>query len=110
MRFGILVLLLCTVEDIRPGADGELNKKLLTQFVLQTRNCPFFPATPISPLLRRNKSGQEICFHLTPIFLESLMNSIKQIIVIIVGQILIKDDQARIIPIELFFLPDQADH
>ena len=40
---------MCSVEYISPGADGELNKKLLTQFVPADKKLSLFPPTPISP-------------------------------------------------------------
>ena len=40
--FWYLVFLVCTAEDIRPGADGELNKKLLTQFVPADKKLSLF--------------------------------------------------------------------
>ena len=46
---------MCTVEDIRPGADGELNKKLLTQFVPADKKLSLFHSSPISPWGKRHE-------------------------------------------------------
>ena len=48
-----------TVEDIKPGADGELNKKLLTQFVRADKKLSHFHSPAILPG-KQIESGQSL--------------------------------------------------
>ena len=83
-----------TVEDIRAGADGELNKKLLTQFVPADKKLSLFHSSPISPWGKRHE--------IVSFLFGNLRNKLKKFTFLLDVYFIMRETQEIVSPLQIW--------